>query len=156
PGPHLCMVRLEMLHLNTDPALDPVTLSDAAGLSRLSSRELRELGRLPVPMVRRRGERGFREVSWDEAFDEAARKIRSIDPRRLAVYLTSRGLLNEHYYAAQKAARFLGTNNIDNSARLCHAASTAAMKKLLGYGASTCSYTDWIGTDLIVFLGSNA
>src|SRR5262249_31583032 len=39
--------------------------------------------------------------------------------------------------------------------RLCHAASTVAMKKALGYGATTCSYADWIGTDLLVFFGSN-
>jgi len=63
--------------------------------------------------------------------------------------------MNEHYYAAQKAARAMGTNHIDNSARLCHAASTVAMKRTLGYGASTCSYRDWIGTDLMVFFGSN-
>jgi molybdopterin-dependent oxidoreductase alpha subunit len=69
--------------------------------------------------------------------------------------MTSRGILNEHYYAAQKAARALGTNHVDNSARLCHAASTVAMKKTLGHGATTCSYTDWLGTDLIVFFGSN-
>ena len=30
------------------------------------------------------------------------------------------------------------------------------MKSALGYGASTCSYADWIGADLIVFFGSNA
>ena len=29
------------------------------------------------------------------------------------------------------------------------------MKAALGYGATTCSYTDWIGADLIVFFGSN-
>jgi len=63
--------------------------------------------------------------------------------------------MNEHYYAAQKAARAMGTNHVDNSARLCHAASAVAMKRTLGYGASTCSYRDWIGTDLIVFFGSN-
>src|SRR6266446_1650151 len=41
------------------------------------------------------------------------------------------------------------------SARLCHAASTAAMKGTLGYGASTCSYADWLHADLIVLFGSN-
>src|SRR5713226_2946458 len=59
----------------------------------------------------------------------------------------------------QTAANFpsvMGTNHVDNSARLCHSASTVAMKRALGYGASTCSYRDWIGTDLIVFFGSNA
>ena len=106
-------------------------------------------------MMRRRGRAGFRAVSWDEALAAAAEQIRKTDPRRVAVYLTSRGILNEHYYAAQKAARFIGTNHVDNAARLCHAASTEAMKASLGFGAATCSYADWIGTDLIVFLGSN-
>ena len=107
-------------------------------------------------MLRRRGERGFRVVSWDEALDRiAARRLRATAPQRLAFYLTSRGITNEVYYAAQKAARFLGTNHVDNSARLCHAASTVAMKATLGYGASTCSYADWLDADLIVLFGSN-
>jgi molybdopterin-dependent oxidoreductase alpha subunit len=29
------------------------------------------------------------------------------------------------------------------------------MKEALGVGATTCSYKDWIGTDLVVFIGSN-
>jgi molybdopterin-dependent oxidoreductase alpha subunit len=29
------------------------------------------------------------------------------------------------------------------------------MKSMLGHGASTCSYTDWLGADLIVLFGSN-
>jgi molybdopterin-dependent oxidoreductase alpha subunit len=155
-GTHLCMVRLEMMHLNTARALDPAVLSDVSKLSSLSSEELRDLGRLPVPMLRRKGERGFRPIPWDEACGEAASRIRAADPARFAVYLTSRGILNEHYYAAQKAARYLGTNHVDNSARLCHASSTAAMKRALGHGATTCSYSDWIGADLVVFFGSNA
>jgi molybdopterin-dependent oxidoreductase alpha subunit len=154
-GIHLCMVRLELLRLNTAPALDPDQLKDVSPLLQLSSKELRALGRLPEPMVRHRGDRGFRVVSWDEAYDVAAERIKATRPDRFAVYLTSRGILNEHYYVAQKAARAMGTNHVDNSARLCHAASTVGMKRTLGYGATTCSYTDWIGTDLIVFFGSN-
>src|SRR5213075_780165 len=65
------------------------------------------------------------------------------------------GVTNEVYYMAQKAARFLGTNNVDNAARLCHAPSTAAMKAAIGVAATTCSYRDWYGTDLIVFFGAN-
>ena len=155
-GVHLCMVRLELMRLNTAPALDPRRLADAAALASMGSRDLRNLGRLPEPMIRHKGEKGFRTVSWEEACQTAAEKIRATTPERLAVYLTSRGILNEHYYAAQKAARAMGTNHVDNSARLCHAASTSAMKQMLGYGATTCSYRDWIGSDLIVFFGSNA
>jgi molybdopterin-dependent oxidoreductase alpha subunit len=154
-GVHLCMVRLELMRLNTAPALDPARLSDVSKLAGLGSRELRALGRLPEPMIRRRGEPGYRVVGWDEAYDAAARAIRATRPERFAVYLTSRGIMNEHYYAAQKATRAMGTSHVDNSARLCHAGSTVAMKKTLGHGASTCSYRDWIGSDLIVFFGSN-
>ncbi len=154
-GVHLCMVRLELLRLNTAPALDSQRLTDVAALSRLSSAGLRELGRLAEPMHRRHGDRGFRVIGWDEALDLAAARLRRTDPSRVAIYLTSRGITNEVYYAAQKAARFLGTNHVDNSARLCHAASTSAMTGTLGHGASTCSYRDWLGADLIVFFGSN-
>ena len=154
-GVHLCMVRLELMRVNTAPALDPDRLADVSRLSGLRSRDLRDLGRLPEPMLRRKGDRGFKVVSWEEAYESAAQTIRETRPERFAVYMTSRGIMNETYYAAQKAARAMGTNHVDNSARLCHAASTVAMKKTLGYGASTCSYTDWIGSDLIVFFGSN-
>ena len=51
--------------------------------------------------------------------------------------------------------RSLGTSNLDSRARLCHAPSTGAMKHALGVAASTCSYKDWYGTDLIAFWGSN-
>jgi molybdopterin-dependent oxidoreductase alpha subunit len=155
-GTHLCMVRLELMRLNTMGALDPERLRDVSRLSGLTSRDLRELGRLPEPMIRRKGEPGFRVVSWNEAYDAAAEGIKRTAPERFAVYVTSRGVLNEHYYAAQKAARAMGTSHVDNSARLCHAASTVAMRKSLGHGATTCSYTDWLGTDLIVFFGSNS
>jgi molybdopterin-dependent oxidoreductase alpha subunit len=155
PGTHLCMVRLELMRLNTAPALDTRVLADLAPLQRRTSRELRALGRLPEPMLRRHGDPGFRVVTWDDALDLVARTAGEVDPQRIAFYLTSRGITNEVYYAAQKAARFLGTNHVDNSARLCHAASTSAMKAMLGYGASTCSYADWLHADLIVFFGSN-
>ena len=154
-GVHLCMTRLNLLRLNTMPALDPAVLADVRPLAGRDNRELRALGRLAHPLLRRRGEPGFRRLTWDEALATAGARLRAADPRRVAFYLTSRGLTNEVYYVAQKVARFLGTNHIDNAARLCHSPSTAAMKQVLGVGASTCSYRDWIGSDLVVFIGSN-
>ncbi|MEO7076005.1 MAG: molybdopterin-dependent oxidoreductase, partial [Ktedonobacterales bacterium] len=59
------------------------------------------------------------------------------------------------YYVAQKAARSIGTNNVDNAARVCHSPSSVALKQTVGVGASSCSYADWIGTDLLVFVGSD-
>jgi molybdopterin-dependent oxidoreductase alpha subunit len=154
-GVHLCMTRLNLLRLNTMPALDASLLQDIPRLQALTNAQLRELGRLPYPMLREKDAPGFRRISWDDAFRRIASKIRATDPKRFAFFLTSRGITNEVYYLAQKAARFLGTNNIDNAARLCHAPSTAAMKHAVGVAATTCSYKDWYGTDLIIFFGAN-
>ena len=82
-------------------------------------------------------------------------RLREIDPKRVAWYLTSRGLTNEAYYAHQKVARFIGTNHVDTSARICHAPSTAGLSATVGCAATTCSYSDWIGADLIVLVGTN-
>ena len=101
-------------------------------------------------MVRRKGVSGFTRVSWDQALDLVAAQIRYTDPRRISFYLTSRGITNEVSYLAQKVARFLGTNSVDNSSRACHAPSTTGVKDTLGVASSTCSYTDWLGTDLLI------
>jgi len=152
---HLCNVRLRLLRLNTMPALDPEILADVEALRKLSSAELRDLGRLPYPMIRRADEPGFSRIGWNEALDLIAGRIRASEHDRLGFYLTSRGMTNENYYVVQKSVRAMGTNSIDNAARVCHSPSTFGLKQSLGVPATTCSYTDWIGSDLIVFIGSN-
>jgi anaerobic selenocysteine-containing dehydrogenase len=152
---HLCNVRLRLLRLNTMPALDVSLLADVAPLAGRRSAQLRHLGRLPYPMVRRRGGPGFTRIGWDDALDLIAGTIRASSPERLGVYLISRGTPNETYFAAQKAVRAMGTNSVDNAARVCHSPSTFGLKGALGVAATTCSYSDWIGSDLIVFVGAN-
>lgn len=156
-GPHICTTRLNVLRLNTMSAIKPNRLhADIDELRKLSSEELRELGRIPYPLIRRPGERSFSRLSWDEALDYIAAKFRKLPPEQTAFYLTARGITNESYYAAAKTARFLGTNHIDNASRICHSPSKTALKRSLGIGASSCSYRDWIGTDVLVFWGSVA
>ncbi len=154
-GVHLCTTRLNLLRVNTMGPLDPLALRDVDALRAKTGKELRDLGRLAYPMVRRKGEPSFTRVSWHEALDLVAERICRAAPDRLAFYLTARGITNETYYVAQKVARFLGTNNIDNAARVCHAPSTTTLKRTLGVGATTCSYTDVIESDLIVLFGAN-
>lgn len=157
-GIHLCSIRLKMLRLNTMPSADVRVLEQPRALRDKPGRVLRDLGRLPYPMVWSRGSLGYRRVSWDEALDLCAERIRRTaheDPDRLYFYMTSRGMPNEAYFVFQKVARFLGTNNVDNSARICHAPSTTGLGATIGYGATTCSYRDWIGTDLLVLIGTN-
>src|SRR5690625_2433741 len=156
-GPHLCTTRLNVLRLNTMPAMEEeVAHMDIDELRTFSSAELRKLGRIPYPLIRKPGDRKFRRISWDEAMDKIAAKINRINPKQYAFYLTARGITNESYYVAGKVARFLGTNNIDNASRICHSPSKTALQRSIGVGASTCNYKDWIGTDVLLFWGSVA
>lgn len=154
-GIHLCTTRLKLLEVNCADPFDHTVLHDVSWLKSRSSTELREMGRLAHPMRRRRGEKGFHRISWDEALDAIAAAIRIAGPDRTALYLTSRGLTNETYYVAGKAARAMGVANIDSAARTCHAPSTIGLKSTIGVSASTCSLQDVIETDLIVLWGAN-
>src|SRR5438270_13048980 len=66
PGVHLCLTRLRLLRLNTMRAIPDAALGDIRGLRAMSNEELHRLGRVPYPLLRRRGDPGFRRISWDE------------------------------------------------------------------------------------------
>lgn len=83
------------LRMNTMPAVDTELLSNVHSLQPLSGEGLRKLGRLSYPMIRKRGEIGFKRISWEEALQCASQFLKNIDPHRLAIYTTSRGLTNE-------------------------------------------------------------
>jgi molybdopterin-dependent oxidoreductase alpha subunit len=154
-GVHLCTTRLNLLRMNTMGAMDHALLGDVAALRGRSGAELRDLGRLAYPMIRRAGEPGFSRATWDEALDLVAGRIRDAGGGRFALFMTARGITNEVYYTAGKVTRFLGSNNVDNAARICHAPSTAALKTMVGAGATTISYSDLMKSDLIVLFGSD-
>lgn len=154
-GVHLCTTRLRLLEVNTADPIDTALLADAEVLRSRSGAELRSMGRLAHPMRRRAGDRGFHRIGWDEALDAVATGIASTDPDRVALYLTSRGLTNETYYVAGKAARAMGIASVDSAARVCHAPSTLGLKETIGVAASTCSLQDVIESDLVVLWGTN-
>ncbi len=154
-GVHLCTTRLELLELNTMAVMAPARLSDVSRFEESTGKELRAMGRLGHPMRRRKGERGFRHITWTEALDAISAAVRATTPERVGMYLTSRGLTNETYFAAGKAARAMGIANIDSAARVCHSPSTVGLKATVGVAASTCSLQDVIESDLIVLWGTN-
>jgi len=154
-GVHLCMTRLKLLKPSTMPALDIARMSDVAALRQLGAEQLRSLGRLPYPMIRRKRERGFSRANWNDALGAVGQSIHETAPHEMAFFATSRGLTNEVYYVFQKLARVLGTNNVDLCSRRRHTASAAGLKATLGSGAPTCSLSDFIGTDLLILLGTD-
>ena len=137
------------------PSLDMARMSDVALLRQMGPEQLRSLGRLPYPMMRRKGARGFTRIGWDDALAVVCKSIHDTAPHEMAFFATPRGLTNEVYYVFQKLARVLGTNNVDLCSRLCHAGSDSGLKATLGVGAPTCSLADFIGTDLLILFGTD-
>lgn len=154
-GVHFCMARLRLLQLHTMKPFDLSLVSDIGRLARMAPDELPALGRLGYPLIRRKDERGFLRISWDEALDVARAAIRAAAAHELAFLATSQGLTNEVYYIMQKLARVLGSNNVDLCSRVAHGASVAPLQATLGYGASTCSLVDCVATNLLVLFGTD-
>ncbi|MDP2344378.1 MAG: formate dehydrogenase subunit alpha [Deltaproteobacteria bacterium] len=114
--------------------------------------------RITSPMIRDGA--GWDRVSWDEAIAHVATRLRAIidrDGADAVAVLGSARATNEENYLAQKLARVaLGTNNVDSCARVCHAPSAAALKAMLGTGASTSSFDDIEVARTLLVSGSNA
>ncbi len=154
PGPHVCLTRLKLLRLNTMRAMSRHNW-ERPDLTALGNEALHHLGRIPYPLLKRAGEVAFSRITWPEAVELIAQKLRASDPDRVGFFLTSRGLTNETYYVVQKLARIAGTPHVDTCARLCHAASGVGLSATIGWGAPTLSLTDLIGAELIFIIGSN-
>src|SRR5690606_13522624 len=110
-------------------------------------------GRLLHPMI------GEARVSWDEALDEVAGRLRAAiarhGPGSVAFYVSGQ-LLTEDYYVANKLAKgFVGTGNIDTNSRLCMSSAVAAHVRAFGEDVVPCSYADLDEADLILLVGSN-
>lgn len=76
--------------------------------------------RLTQPLIRKNG--ALKEVSWDEALDYTASRLKEIkeaDGSDSIAFLASAKVTNEENYLIQKFARAaVGTNNVDHCARL--------------------------------------
>src|SRR5690349_3872979 len=101
----------------------------------------------------------FREASWDEALDIAAKgllKIRDEKGRKgRAGYGSAKGS-NEEAYLFQKLVRTgFGSNNVDHCTRLCHASSVAALFEGLSSGAVSAPFAAAMDAEVIIVIGAN-
>jgi formate dehydrogenase major subunit len=129
--------------------------------------------RLTVPLIRKEGVpkkvgddidpsnpfTHFREATWEEALDLAAKGLRDIRDGKgssaLAGFGSAKGS-NEEAYLVQKLVRTgFGTNNVDHCTRLCHASSVAALMENIGSGAVTAPFTAVKDSDVIIVIGAN-
>lgn len=101
----------------------------------------------------------YRTASWDEALELVSSRLRAIrdeyGPEALAG-LGSAKCTNEETYALVRMIRgALGSGNVDNCARLCHAGSVAALRRQLGTAAASGSYSDLDQASVILLAGVN-
>lgn len=110
------------------------------------------------PMIRKSGK--WETVTWEEAIGYSAQKLqataREYGPDSIGIIGSARAT-NEDNYLIQKFARVvIGTNNVDNCARVCHQPTAKAMSMALGTGASTNSFDDIELAKTILVAGANA
>jgi formate dehydrogenase major subunit len=101
----------------------------------------------------------FREASWEEALDIAAKGLVDIrdqhGPKALAGFGSAKGS-NEEAYLFQKLVRTgFGSNNVDHCTRLCHASSVAALTEGLNSGAVSAPFAAAMDAEVIVVIGAN-
>ncbi|MGA2059166.1 MAG: formate dehydrogenase subunit alpha [Thermoguttaceae bacterium] len=102
---------------------------------------------------------GFREAAWDEALELIKSRLTAIKdqygPSAVMGISSSRGT-NEENYLFQKFMRLVvGTNNVDNCARVCHSPSVAGLVATFGGGAATNSLDEIQETEVLLLVGCN-
>jgi formate dehydrogenase major subunit len=101
----------------------------------------------------------FREATWEEALELAARGLRDIRDRHgkkaLAGFGSAKGT-NEEAYLFQKLVRTgFGSNNVDHCTRLCHASSVAALMEGINSGAVSNQVRDVAKAEVVIVIGAN-
>lgn len=139
------------------PADSPVNRGHACVKGRYAFEYNHAPDRITQPMIRLAGR--WQSVSWDEALDFTAAKLKAIvardGPDAVGVLGSARAT-NEENYLAQKFARVvLGTHNVDCCARVCHTPSAKALKTMLGVGAATNSFDDIDQANAFLICGAN-
>ncbi len=116
---------------------------------------LEQQGRLTTPMMLDENSSHYRPISWDDAFQTIAGELRALGNPNEAIFYSSGRTSNEAAFLYQLLARAFGTNNLPNSANLCHEPSGVALKMSLGYGKSSVTLDDFPKAEAIFIFGHN-
>ncbi len=115
--------------------------------------------RVLKPMIRKRIEDPWREVSWDEALQHAAgefKRIQAAYGRDSLGAISSSRCTNEEVFLVQKLVRMgFGNNNIDTCARVCHSPTGFGLANTYGTSAGTQDFKSVDKSDVIVVIGAN-
>jgi formate dehydrogenase major subunit len=140
------------------PARDgPVNRGHACVKGRFAYGFVRSPERLTTPLIR--VGQHLEPASWDQALtvvgDGLRRIIGSYGPNAVAAISSARAT-NEENYLAQKLMRtVIGTNNVDNCSRICHAPSAAGLTAAFGLAGGTNPADDIEQADCFLLAGCN-
>ena len=113
--------------------------------------------RLQKPKVKKSGT--FVEASWDEALSQVVTRLQEIKekygPQSIGGISSSRATNEENYLFQKWMRACIGTNQIDNGARLASGASFYGMMASTGWGAMTHAMEDVAKADLILLVGAD-
>jgi formate dehydrogenase alpha subunit len=114
--------------------------------------------RLSKPLIKKDG--SFAEASWDEAIsfvsDKLGRIKSSAGPDAIGAVIGGRNT-NEESYLLQKFMRVVvGTNNVDNMARLGHVNALTALEDAFGLGGMTNQIKDIAQSGAVFLIGNDA
>ena len=123
-------------------------------LRAFSPRQLETAGRLVEPVVRDRDQVSYRPITWQEALDRIAARVKATDPDKSFWYFSGRSS-NEAGFLLQLLARLYGTNNVNNCSYYCHQASGVGLTSSIGSGTATVVLEDVEQADLVFVLGGN-
>ena len=131
----------------------------ASSEDRLRTPLLRREGVPRGPLEGRKVSEVFRPATWDEALSRLTERIRSVrsehGPSAIGGIACDRAT-NEDIFAFQKLLRAAaGSDNVDQSATLCHAPSAAMLAWATGAGAATNPIDDLRHARTILLVGSN-
>ena len=115
--------------------------------------------RILNPMIREKITDPWQEVSWDEAFNFAAKKFKGIQAkygRDSIGGITSSRCTNEEVFVVQKLIRAgFGNNNVDTCARVCHSPTGYGLSSTFGTSAGTQDFDSVEDTDVVMIIGAN-
>jgi formate dehydrogenase major subunit len=115
--------------------------------------------RITTPMIRDSIHEPWQEVSWEEAIDFAAAKLKDIQREHgqgAIGGITSSRCTNEETYLVQKLVRAaFGNNNVDTCARVCHSPTGYGLKATLGESAGTQAFDSVMKADVVMVVGAN-
>ncbi|HVT27194.1 MAG TPA: molybdopterin-dependent oxidoreductase, partial [Lacipirellulaceae bacterium] len=100
-------------------------------LEQLSPRELEACGRLVEPLRYTRDTGRYMPITWDEALDRIATRLRATPADETFWYFSGRSS-NEAGFLLQLFARLYGTNNVNNCSYYCHQASGVGLSSVTG------------------------